>query len=58
MNIRDIIEGYVTLKFLQRKGFVEDDKLGFGAFIKLVTGAEKNILNENKGVGKDEDKQG
>ena len=46
MKIRDVIEGYFTLKYLQRKGFVEDDDLSLGTFIKLVNGAENNIYTK------------
>lgn len=54
MKILDIIEGYFTLKYLMKKGFVEDDGISFGSFMKLIEGAEKNIMN--KEVAVDENK--
>lgn len=46
MNIQDIIEGYITLKFLKKQGYIEDDKLNFKSFISLIFNAEKNIMNK------------
>lgn len=57
MNLIDIIEGYLTLRKLKREGYVEEDNLTFGGFLKLVFNAEKNIRNmEKKGVDVNEDK--
>lgn len=54
MIIKDIIEGYFTLRYLKKHGYIEEDGLSLCEFIKLVVGAEKNI--KNKGVEKNEDK--
>lgn len=56
MNLRDIIEGYITLKTLKKNGYIEEDNLTFGGFLKLVFNAERNVKNIEKGVGNDEDK--
>lgn len=53
MIIKDVIQGYFTLRFLKKKGFIEDDKLSFCNFIKLVFQAEQNM---RKGVDNNEDK--
>lgn len=53
MKIFDIIEGYFTLKYLMKKGFVEDDGMSLGAFIKLVNGAEKNVLKKGDDVNEE-----
>lgn len=53
MSIRDIIEGYITLRNLKKQGFVEEDNLSLGDFLRLVLVAEKNV---RKGVKVDEKK--
>lgn len=55
MIIKDIIEGYFTLRYLKKHGYVEKDGLSLYEFTKLVVGAEKNIKNNE--VKRDEDKQ-
>lgn len=56
MKLRDIIEGYITLRTLKKNGFIEEDNLTFGGFLKLVFNAEKNIRVLDRGDGVDEDK--
>ena len=55
MIIKDIIEGYFTLRYLKKHGYVEKDGLSLYEFTKLVVGAERNI--KNKEVEKNENKQ-
>lgn len=43
MNLRDIIEGYQVVKHLQKNGYVQDDKIGLGEFIRMVIQADRNI---------------
>lgn len=45
MIIKDIIEGYFTLRYLKKHGYVEEDGLGLKDFINLVCNAERNIKN-------------
>lgn len=45
MIIKDIIEGYFVLRDLKKRGYIEEDGLGFGEFVKLVCNAERNIKN-------------
>ena len=55
MIIKDIIEGYFVLRDLKKRGYVEEDGLGFAEFVKLVCNAERNV--KKRVEVKDEDKQ-
>ena len=43
MIIKDIIEGYFVLRDLKKRGYIEEDGLGFVEFVKLVCNAERNV---------------
>ena len=43
MNLRDIIEGYQVIRKLKKDGYVQDDEIGLGEFIRMVIQAERNI---------------
>ena len=45
MIIKNIIEGYFVLRYLKKRGYIEEDGLGLKEFINLVCNAEKNIIN-------------
>lgn len=53
MDLLEILQGYYTLRKLKKEGYVEDDKLSLGGFVKLVLEANRSIYNR-KDVDGDE----
>lgn len=48
MNLRDIIEGYQVIRKLKKDGYVQDDEIGLGEFIRMVFQVERNIRVREK----------